>query len=427
MPRIRYIGGYIKFKENIDQEKRTPTAVPLVQETALFHAKEEEEEEEIIEEERPMQTFPASNQTIRVVRQKEDDLTCGLRCLQNMYGEWIVDKKEIDTVASKLQERSHGIELFNPNLGFYAMEVLEVVLQQKGKWVQRIDIDKISPEYYLPIVACNPTFTGYIVTLGTGTLKHYVAIRYSGSYRKIDSMPGVAPCQIGINDLLRRRDDGLVYCNGASQCPVVCLAAVGGSPFVEYNMLHSTWSHGIPDVSAYQSAIVNSLDWNKQVRRTLTSEENDWYRKWQTSRVMPSQKVLDKLERVLRTAMSLKRDVIVHNKDQRTIIRCGHLDELLKNLKTMGWTSSDVPFTFVQSGNVRYHSESPGVNQIDWTDTIHIEPPKHPQIGGFYTFRSSVSGTCTEKQASTYTVRDKDGHTHVLLKKSVCNIRIEND
>lgn len=414
MPTIIYFGGYSNYIKNLEEQ----TANPQDLEVKKVESSSEEEEEEDI----PLQTFPGSHQKVKVVRQKDDDLTCGLRCLQNMYGEWLVDKEEMDTIASEMQERAHGIELFNPKLGFYAMEVLEAVLQRKGKWVQRIDTDKITPEYYIPIIECNPTFSGYIVTLGTGTLKHYVAIRFSGSYRKIDSMPGVDPCQISKDNLLQRGADGHIYCCMSSKEPVVAVSAVGGGPFVEYNLLHSTWTSQGPPVEQLIDAISDVLDYSKQ-RASFNSEEKDWYRKWKQARVMPSQSVLTKLVGLLRTGCSLERDVIVNLNDQRTIIRCMDMNSLISNLKEMGWIQDGHPFTFVQGDCVKYNSEN-GAGTIDWFDSIRIEPPRHPQVGGFYTFKSSVAGTCTEKQEGTYSVRDNDGVVHVLAKKTVENISV---
>jgi len=413
MPTIRYIGGYTLGKSKVEEP-----SCPNPQET-------EESEEEVVE--RLEQTFPVACKQIHVVRQQQDDLTCGLRCLQNLYGEWFVDKEEMDVIARQLQDHSYGIELFNQNLGFYAMEVLEAALQKKGKYIQRIDINKISPEYYIPIVSCNPTFTGYIVTLGTGTLKHYVAIRFSGSYRKIDSMPGVDPCQINVDRLLKRRDDGLVYCSDHSKEPVVAVSAVGGSPFVEYNILHSSWSDGKPDPTTYKNAITRTLDCFGTKCNKLTSEEKDWWRKWQQSRIIPSAGILSKLDVFLRTSLSMERDVIIHYKDQRTIIRCEHLEGLLENLKTVGWIQPGRPYIFVQNQSVCYNSDQPEVNTIDWFETITMAHETHPQIGGFYTFHSSVLGVCTGKQEDSYSVRDKYGRDHVLLKKTVSNIVLQQN
>lgn len=415
MPRIIYFGGYENYIKNKDNEVKEVN--PQDSAPSKVESSDDEEEEEVI----PLQTFPCGQKKVKVVRQKDDDLTCGLRCLQNMYGEWLVDREEMDSIALELQERSHGIELFNPNLGFYAMEVLEAVLQRKGKWVQRIDTDKITSDYYIPVIEQNPTFSGYIVTLGTGTLKHYIAIRFSGSYRKIDSMPGVAPCQIPPHELFKRRSDGHLYCCNISTEPVVSVSAIAGGPFVEYNLLHSTWSLSPPPVKTLIDAISDVLDYSKQSSSVLNSEEKDWYRKWMHSRTPPSSTVLNKLVSLLRTGCSLERDVIVHLHEQRTIIRCIDLNSLISNLKEMGWIQNDIPFTFVQGEFVKYNSENLS-GSIDWFEPIRIEPPKHPQVGGFYTFRSSVAGTCTEKQEGTYSVRDKDGVVHVLFKKTVENI-----
>ena len=99
------------------------------------------------------------------------------------------------------------------------------------------------------------------------------------------------------------------------------------------------------------------------------------------------------------------------------------MNSLISNLKEMGWIQDGCPFTFVQGDCVKYNSEN-DAGSIDWFDSIRIEPPRHPQVGGFYTFKSSVAGTCTEKQEGTYSVRDNDGVVHVLAKKTVENISV---
>lgn len=419
MPRIRYIGGYEAFKCKQDEElKQQQQQNPQGEEKTVITMEQtsDSEEEEVI----PTQTFPGTKTTIKIMRQTENDLTCGLRSLQNMYGPSICDKEEMDNIASELQSRSHGIELYNPDLGYYAAEVLEAVLQKKGKWTQRIDIDKIPCSYYVPIIKCNPTFTGYIATIGMGVLNHYITVRISGSnYRKIDSLPGVQPIQILEEDLFHRRADGHIYCNKSDKEPIIALTAVGGSPFVEYNVMHSSWQVGAPDPSTFVAAIKMVMSFSGKL---TTKEEKDWYKKWQRVRAMPSQNILTKMTSIVRNEMSLERDVIVHLDNQQTIIRTTDLQSLIQSLMEMEWIKQGQPFTFVQNQIVQYHSESPQTGSIDWLQPIHIEPPKVPEIGGFYMFKTTVEGTCTEKQDTTYSVRDKDGTVHVLYKKAVSNI-----
>lgn len=422
MPRIRYIGGYINFKrreeEKLKAEQQNNPQCDSFISPPIIEDKDSDDEQEM-----PIQTFPGAQQTIHVVRQTKDDLTCGLRCLQNMYGPSICDKDEMDQVASELQSRAHGIELYNPDLGYYAAEVLEAVLQQKGKWTQRIDIDKIDLGHFKSILKCNPTFSGYIVTLGLGLQNHYITIRAGAKhYKQIDSLPGVQPIQISEQDLFQKRSDGHLYCNPLDGNPIIALTAVGGSPFVEYNIMHSIWSNETKDIHTIKLAILNCLDYNKQQKQLQTKEEKDWYKSWQMCRKMPSQQVLSKIVSILRNELSLERDVIVHLENQQTIIRCTDLKSLIENLMTMNFIKDDQPFTFVQDQIVQYHSEMPNNDNIDWSKPIHIEPPKVPEIGGFYTFKSTVEGTCTEKQSGTYSVRDKDGIVHVLHKKAVSGI-----
>lgn len=70
--------------------------------------------------------------------------------------------------------------------------------------------------------------------------------RYTGQYKKIDSMPGVTPYLINKSQLFQRRPDGHIYCSEQDKDPVVAIIAIANSAFVEYNVLHESWSNTIP-------------------------------------------------------------------------------------------------------------------------------------------------------------------------------------
>ena len=82
----------------------------------------------------PYQTFPGTLSEPIVVKQ-HGDLTCGMRCLQNMYGAYIVTREEMDTSAKQLELKSFGETMFNPQYGDYSIEVLKgriVVKREMG-------------------------------------------------------------------------------------------------------------------------------------------------------------------------------------------------------------------------------------------------------------------------------------------------------
>ena len=68
-----------------------------------FSSESESEEEERVEDLQPYQTFPDSSSN--VIKQ-HGDLTCGMRCLQNMYGAHIVTREEMDNHSKQLEEKS---------------------------------------------------------------------------------------------------------------------------------------------------------------------------------------------------------------------------------------------------------------------------------------------------------------------------------
>lgn len=405
---IFYAGNYNDIIREIHGETSDGvsgrTEVSLSVETSSSESEPEDEYEEVTYG----QTFPESEK-VKVFRQKEGDLLCGLRCIQNMYGPHICSKEEMDSVAEELQQNS-GIEMYDKTLGFYSMEVLESVLKGAGKNIQRIDIDKISPEYYIPMVEMNPTFCGYIVTVGSGDMKHYLAVRYSGRYKKIDSLPGTAPEKIETGELFKRRLDGNVYCsNNNSESPVVAVMACASSPFLEYNLLHSAWSSA--SSVELSEAIKNALSPSPPTDTPLPVKR--FLAKWKNIRSEPSFDVYQHLLNNVCQQVASEKDVIVHYGEQQTVVRCKTKADIINELKKMQWVTDMEEYSLTQNDE----------DGIDWSKPFYLTKPQHPQIGGFYTFRSCVVGTCTEKTENAYSVRDQDGTIHVLYKKSIENVK----
>lgn len=408
---MRYAGSLKnilkKKKEKKEKKKRrSVTASPVFFEQPLFT-------EEVAET--SSQTFPGNN-TVTIHRQLDGQLTCGMRCLQNMYGKHIVSREEMDLQSKKLEINSHGIEMYNPELGFYHIQVLEAILQEKGKHVQRIALDKLSSDYFIPMVELNPTFTGYIVALGVGVMKHYIAVRYNGQYKRIDSLPGVHPKLVTSETLFQRYTDGNIYCSEDETQPVVAVLAIGGSPFVEYNVLHDSWSDAVPHIDELKPIIVEAFNYQPK-----TPDQKQWFLNWNQRRTPPDVKCLELVVAAVKQQFEEDKEVIVHYKDDHTIIRCKTFPHLLRDLKSMKWISTKTPFILKQEGKQVYHSEMKGEN-INWQLPIQLTTDDHPQIGGFYTFNCSVAGVCTEKRENAYSVRDTDGTLHVLYKKAINNI-----
>jgi hypothetical protein len=408
---MRYAGNLkniLKKKKEKKEKKEKEKNGLIVFQEPLF-------QEPLFNEERfSAQTFP-ENSTAIVHRQVDGQLTCGMRCLQNMYGKHIVSREEMDRQSKKLEMNSHGIKMYNPECGFYHMEVLEALLQEKGKHVQRIALEKISSDYYIPMVELNPTFTGYIVALGIGVMKHYITVRYNGQYKRIDSLPGVQPQLVASENLFQRYTDGNIYCSGSETQPVVAVLAIGGSPFVEYNVLHDSWTDTAPHIDELKPIILEAFDYQPK-----TLGQKQWFLNWKQKRTPPDAECLELVVAKVRQQFEKDKEVIVHYKDDHTIIRCKTFSQLLRDLKSIKWIS-DIPFVLKQDGKQVYHSGMKEEN-INWKLPIHLTTDDHPQIGGFYTFNSSVAGICTKKQENAYSVLDRDGTLHVLYKKAINNI-----
>ena len=414
----RYSGSLSKILEAERRTRELNKSRPLEKET--FDDDEEDEEDVVkVNKVSVPQTFPQIEK-MSVQRQTSKDLLCGLKCIQNMYGPHITSRAEMDTIAKGLESEC-GFKMYNEELGFYDIQVLESVLKQRGKWAQRIDIQKISPEYFIGCIEMNPTLSGYIVTVGTEEVKHYITIRFSGRYKKIDSLPGVAPCYIPTEQLFRKRQNGHVYCSLECEEPVVAVLAVGNSPFVEYSLLHTNWSESLPLPTDMLSAIHNTMNVFGAVSKISRGPIARFFNTWKKARIEPSEEVYKFLNMKLEEQLIVEKDVHVHFGEQQTIIRCKTIRQLLTELENMNWIN-DSAYTLEQNGDIVYNSEIPSSHTINWSSPIHIGKPQHPQIGGFYTFKSSVKGTCTEKNMDTYSVRESDGTVHVIYKKTIENV-----
>lgn len=118
----------------------------LVDEQAM--SSESDEEPDAV----PTQTYPTSS-AVSIVRQ--DGLTCGMCALQNLYGETIVNREDMDTHAKRLEKHSFGETMYDPKLGYYSIEVLKSVLQENGKFVQHVDIDKVPAKFFSDAIMLN--------------------------------------------------------------------------------------------------------------------------------------------------------------------------------------------------------------------------------------------------------------------------------
>ncbi len=399
----------------------------------------EPEESESEEETEPYQTFPSTMATDTVVKQ-DFDLTCGMRCLQNMYGAHIVTRQEMDAKAQFLeQEEAKFVDAvepkYNPELGDYSVEVLKAVLESKGKWTQRIAIEKIPSEYYVPVLEYNPTFVGYIVAFPG----HYVTVKHSnGVYKCIDSLKGVATRMIDRRMLFKPRDGG-IYCSQDADDTrrVVALLAVGGSPFVEYSLLHDSWSAQPPSANKYANEIFTLLRPNltRNLRRTASGGKPvaQWYKRWKTSRIPPSDDVCDFLCAVLRERVSDEKTVIVKRGNEQAAIRCSSVESMVQELLHMQWIAADRPFYFQlaeglvqdEDGNELDVSAEGPLEHFGLADgsTItlitHATPEDAAKVGGFYTFQCKIEGTCIGQQHNAYSVRDTQGKVHVVYKHCI--------
>lgn len=432
---IRRISGNcaaIRHKQRKLREEKERALREVEEAKSRYESDSSESEEELTP-----QTFPDVSTEI-IIRQN-NDLTCGMRCLQNMYGAYIVTREEMDYHAKELEKHSFGVKMYDEKLGYYASEVLENVLQDKGKYVQHIALEKITPEYFLPSIAMNPTFMGYIVAIETKTLKHYVAVRHSnGKYRKIDSMPGVRPIDILQQHLFQKRPNGHVYCSmdDSDQNPVAAVLAVGGSPFVEYKIMHDIWPSELPTPSNFTKSIAWVLHPRKieNIKRASAAGVLPWYKNWKQRRIMPDEKTMTFLRMRIAEKVSGEESIIVKMQNEQTIIRCKTIQGLLHNLQEMQWITPETSFYIQQNGRSlvdkdgqEIHFDSEGtLDDYFFQRGVPIElmtenmtKPHQAQIGGFYRFNCNIAGKCIGTQHNAYSVRDADGKVHVVYKNSI--------
>ena len=422
-------------------------------------SEEEEEEEEVV----TSQTFPPK-QTQTIVRQTYNDLTCGMRCIQNLYGRHFITRTEMDQCARSLEQKSYGDAMYDPKLGFYSIEVIHAILQMKNKCVQRIDIQKILPEYYIPAITLNPNFVGYIVSIGTGDQRHYIAVRYNSTqqrFRRIDSLPDIRPVDVSIDALFKKRPDGHIYCSlNADEKVINAIVAVGHSDFLEYRLLLDTWNNYT--VANHLNNIRHILQGNKRVVLARVEKLPDnlrptvkqWYKTWPVQfltskstnanrrRITPSESCYDFLKKFLNESLSPERDIIIklyqpHSEEHiQTIIRCVNVEGLMCELQHMDWINQTTEFWMTRDDNKSLQDEygdelnihSAGNFEdynIDPTMPIIIHSNKNASmasIGGFYTFQYKVEGTCIGQQHNAYSIKDKDGTVHILYKSSIASI-----
>jgi hypothetical protein len=392
------------------------------------------------------QTFPTRNRP-KVVMQG-DDLTCGMRTLQNLFHRDFVNREEMDNKAIVLESLSNGIPMYDKRLGYYSIEVLKAIINDKGKYVQRIALDKIKKNYFEKVVASTPLFQGYIVTIGNSNMKHYVAIQYNnGEYVIMDSLSGSSQV-VPVEALFQTRRDGHIYCSQdiSDVNPVVAVLAVGGSPFIEYYIMHQTWS----DISTLVSpkVLTNTIqqclevDYNLKFGSPKINEGS--IKKWLTSlrvqRSLPPDDIIGYFQHFINDHLQTKQ-ILVKKGTLQTIVHCREVGELMKELKNMGWVTETQAMSVRQNNVPLCHQNGQEMNiYSNGTFNQYLLDVNKPlllltdnlysleaSVGGFYTFNSSVSGECVEKNQKVYSVRDGHGSVHVLHANAVQEIRSFNN
>ena len=420
-----------EYLEMLRQELEDATREEVREESEVEYESETDAE--------PYQTFPTYSSEDIVVKQ-DFDLTCGMRCLQNMYGAHIVTREEMDNQAIFLENEEAKFAdyvdpKYDPKLGDYSIEVLQSILEKKSKWAQRIDIQKFPSEYFVPTIECNPTFVGYIVALPG----HYVVVKHTNNvYKCMDSLKGVATRIIDKRMLFKQRGSQLFCSQDTDDTrPVVALVAVGGSPFVEYSLLHNSWSVTPPSADKYVMEIQNVLRPNLMRNLRIAAKEvTQWYQKWKSIRVPPSETTIQHLSTVLRERISDECTIIVKRGDDQAAIRCSSVEGLMKELLNMQWVAHATEFYF-QLNSVACVDEcgsdldlqaEGSLQEFGLSDgcviTLHSHLPqeKKAAVGGFYSFECKIEGTCIGQQHNSYSVRDNDGKVHVVYKKCIQNI-----
>jgi hypothetical protein len=396
------------------------------------------------------QTFPLRNHK-KVILQG-DDLTCGMRALQNLFYRGFVNREEMDNKSKFLETLTNGIPMYDKDLGFYSIEVLNAIVKDKGYHVQRIAIDKIKNEYFVPIVASTPLFKGYIVTIGNNNtrndIKHYIAIQYiDGEYVMMDSLSG-SSMSVPVDTLFQKRTDGCVYCSidVSDNKPVVAVLAIGGSPFIEYFMMHQSWSDNSSLVSPKKLSCIiqESLEMNYNSNFANKNTNDGIIIKWLTSlqkrRSLPPDNYIGYFKNIINDQLQTKQ-ILVKKGNLQTIVHCIDVGGMMKELKEMGWLKETQNAYLQQNNKTLFHKNGQLLNiDSDGTFNQYLIDVKKPlviisdklytyeaSVGGFYTFRSSVSGECVEKNHNAYSIRDNHGSVHVLYKSTVEDIKKFNN
>ena len=145
------------------------------------------------------------------------------------------------------------------------------------------------------------------------------------------------------------------------------------------------------------------------------------------------EKTLQFMSDYVRGQISGEKSIIVKFKDQQTVVKCCSVRKLLQKLTDMQWINKKSHFYF--QSNEQMLQDDDG-NDLDLeaegmledfgiTENMSIElisnisPPNQPNIGGFYTFKYKVEGTCVAKQHNAYSIRDKQGKVHVVYKHCI--------
>jgi len=416
---------------------------PLLSESEESDSDEDEEQDFA-----PCQTFPMHrSEEDTIVRQGVLDLTCGMCALQNLYGSHIVHRKEMDATAKQLEEHAYGEIMYDPDTGNYSIEVLQSVLKTKGKYVQRVALEKIPAEYFVPTVSMNPTFKGYIVALESGPMRHYVAVRRKGdSFRLVDSIKGAKSQTIETEHLFQQRDDGKIYCSTVvgDQRVVVGVIAVGGSPFLEYTLLHDAWSEDMPSLQKCEQALQCVLQYSTKLTSRAPSDVKKWYALWTARRTAPSESCRAFLQTYLIEQMSgelsfvIKTEPDENGSQQQAVLRCSNAEDFVSKLCDMNWmpqqhwhaeqngailqNGEGDTFNASAKGSVLDYGMKPNMPIIIRVRTATASPL--PQVGGFYTFHSKVDGTCVGNQKHAYSVRDTTGKVHIMYKHCIEKIDV---
>jgi hypothetical protein len=272
---------------------------------------------------------------------------------------------------------------------------------------------------------------------------------YKDIYRCIDSLENVSTRTIRRETMFKARPG--IFCSQDSddQREVIALLAVGGSPFVEYTLLHDTWTNIPPTVNEYMDSICRILNptFKEVLKRAAGNVEVlQWYQHWKTTRKKPSEHCLKYLSSFLQDKINDEKTVIVHMNEHQTAIRCTSMQGLIGELVAMQWITPGTEFFFQtssetlsdeQGNEAHFHSEGTLANygimdgaQITLLSRSSIPTqanvggsrssiPTQANVGGFYTFKCTVEGTCIGQQHNAYSVRDTQGKVHVIYKHCI--------